>query len=132
MSYQTRRPKHIAMVEGAFNSVNLYAGLGLLNVDLTEKNYRFTSLRGFMGISPAWKIAPYAEVGIDLLEEIFNACDNSNDDYCSTDPSFALGVRWNLSSKVLLNAYHKWYEFDGPILSKTYVNTYGISVGVQF
>ena len=121
------------IVENAFNTVDLYVGLGLIDVELPKKNnYQFSSLRGFLGISPSWKIAPYAEIGLDLLEEVFSVCNESNEDYCSTDPSYALGVRWKLSSNIMLNAYHKWYEFDGLILTKTKVNTYGLSVGIKF
>lgn len=118
--------------EDAFNSINVYVGLGVISVDLLQQNYKFSSLRGFLGISPDWKIAPYAEFGIDLLEEIFNVCNGSNDDYCSTDPSFSLGIRWRLSKQLMLNAYHKWYTFDGAILNQTDVNLSGISIGLNF
>lgn len=118
--------------EQAFSSTNLYLGLGAVSVDLLKKNYKFNSLRGFLGVSPSWTIAPYAEVGIDLLEEIFDVCNDSHEDYCSTDPSFALGVRWKLSPHLMLNVYHKWYQFDGYILDTTHVNVSGISIGARF
>jgi len=118
--------------EDAFNSVNVYLGLGVISVDLVQQNYKFSSLRGFLGISTDWKVAPYAEFGIDILEEIFNVCNGSNDNYCSTDPSFSLGIRWKLSDQLMLNTYHKWYTFDGAILDRTYVNVSGISIGLNF
>lgn len=115
-----------------FNSVNFYLGLGFMSVDLLKKDYKFKTIRGFLGVSPNWTIAPYMEFGFDVLEEIFNACNDSNEDYCSTDPSFSVGLRWQLSSQLMINAYHKWYKFDGYILDTTRVNVTGISLGARF
>ena len=118
--------------QDAFNSVNVYFGLGVMSIDLKQKNYSFNALRGFLGLSTNWKIAPYAEVGIDMLEEIFDVCNGGDDDYCSTDPSFSLGLRWKVTPELMLNFYRKWYQFDGPILDRTNVGVSGISLGVRF
>lgn len=118
--------------EDAFNSVDIYLGLGIVSVDLLQKNYSFKALRGFLGVSTHWVVAPYMEVGFDMLEEIFNVCSNSYEDNCSTDPSFSLGLRWHINQNVMLNVYHKWYQFDGVVLDRTDIGISGISLGARF
>lgn len=119
------------------STLRSYGGLELAWVKLNnDVDFRFNS-RVFLGISTTNTVAPFIEIGTNLVDlvDLFSGenRDCSQQDQCDPDGDIKAGLRLSIHPQFYISAYYQGIHFGGfhDNLTGNH-NIYGASVGLQF
>jgi len=117
---------------------SFYMGGGPVYVTLPDVPDQFPAIHALGGFNYHFTkfLALNAEIGFDLVEEIFDQ--DRGDESSNTlegnqvDVSLAIGVSFRFSQKMYLKTYYRHHVFDGIFLPETTVDFTGIRLGIMY
>lgn len=117
----------------------VYYGASMLRMDASimiseyGNPYTMYPMYGYTGFMPDWKIAPFAEVGLDLIDVFLD--NGSEGDSVAVDSTvdayIAGGVKIELTESVMVSAYMRQYHIRPYILPSSRFNVLGAALFIR-